>query len=258
MKFRRWETLSKGRTLATDIVNIARKMPTAPLVREYDLEEIARLRAGLRPRISWTVLFMKAYAIVSERNPKLRQIYAPLPFPHIYTHPQNVALVTIMRVVDGEPRLYFARFSRPEEVPLVKLQEEYNEFRKMPIEQLRHFKRQDLLASMPWMVRKLVWGLLTHVWPSKRAANIGTFGLSLSGFKANVGFFHLGPNTTVLGCDPFPRKGKNRVTLTFDHRILDGKPAADALDGLQRAFANEITGELQDLVAEAGQDCPSG
>lgn len=251
MKFRRWQTLSNGRTLVTDIANIASKMPMAPLLRVYDLEDVARLRNRSRPRISWTVLFLKAYGIVSERNPQLRQVYAPLPFPHIYTHPQNVALVTIMRVVDDETRLYFARFHRPEEVSLVKLQQQYDEFRKTPIDQLRHFKRQDLLASMPWIVRKLVWGLLTHVWPSKRAANLGTFGLSLSGFKSNVGFFHLGPNTTVLGCDPFPRKGKNRVTLTFDHRILDGKPAADALDDLQRAFANEITAELKSLAAGA-------
>jgi hypothetical protein len=80
---------------------------------------------------------------------------------------------------------------------------------------------------------------------------MGTFGLSLSGFKDNRGAFHLGPNTTILGCELFPRKGRNRVTLTFDHRILDGKPAADVLDDLQRAFANEIKEELEALIARA-------
>ncbi|MBT8047204.1 MAG: hypothetical protein HKO99_08130 [Xanthomonadales bacterium] len=251
MKFRRWQTLSKGRTLILDITNIAQKMPMAPLLREFDLERIGQLRSQFRPRISWVVLFLKAYGIVSERNSILRQIYAPLPFPHIYTHPQNVALVTISRVVDGEPRLYFARFHRPEERSLEELQKQYEECRRAPIDQLRQFKRQDLLSSMPWFVRKSVWFLLTHLWPSKRAANIGTFGLSLSGFNGNLGTFHLGPNTTILGCELFPRKGRNRVTLTFDHRILDGKPAADALDDLQRAFANEITEELEAMIARA-------
>lgn len=254
MKFRRWQTLSKGRTLILDIVNIARKMPMAPLIREFDLESIGQLRAQFRPRISWMVLFLKAYGIVSERNPILRQVYAPLPFPHIYTHPQNVALVTITRVVDGESRLYFARVHRPEERSLEELQKQYEEFRRAPIDQLRQFKRQDLLSSMPWFVRKAVWFLLTHLWPSKRAANMGTFGLSLSGFKGNRGAFHLGPNTTILGCELFPRKGRNRVILTFDHRILDGKPVADVLDDLQRAFANEITEELESLVARASQN----
>ena len=254
MKFRRWQTLSKGRTLILDIVNIARKMPMAPLIREFDLQGIGQLRAQFRPRISWMVLFLKAYGIVSERNPILRQVYAPLPFPHIYTHPQNVALLTITRMVDGESRLYFARIHRPEERSLEELQKQYEEFRKAPIDQLRQFKRQDLLSSMPWLVRKVVWFLLTHLWPSKRAANMGTFGLSLSGFKGNRGAFHLGPNTTILGCELFPRKGRNRVTLTFDHRILDGKPAADVLDDLQRAFANEIAAELESLIARASQN----
>ena len=254
MKFRRWQTLSKGRTLVLDIVNIAQKMPIAPLMREFDLERIGQLRAQFRPRISWTVLFLKAYGIVSERNPILRQVYTPLPFPHIYTHPKNVALVTITRGVDGESRLYFARFHRPEERSLVQLQEQYEEFRRAPIDQLRQFKRQDLLSSMPWFVRKAVWFLLTHFWPSKRAANIGTYGLSLSGFRGNLGTFHLGPNTTTLGYELFPRKGRNRVILTFDHRILDGKPVSDILTDLQRAFANEIAQELEALVARANQN----
>jgi hypothetical protein len=236
MKFRRWQTLSKGRTLVLDIVNIAQKMPIAPLMREFDLERIGQLR------------------VVSERNPILRQVYTPLPFPHIYTHPKNVALVTITRVVDGESRLYFARFHRPEERSLVQLQEQYEEFRRAPIDQLRQFKRQDLLSSMPWFVRKAVWFLLTHFWPSKRAANIGTYGLSLSGFRGNLGTFHLGPNTTTLGYELFPRKGRNRVILTFDHRILDGKPVSDILTDLQRAFANEIAQELEALVARANQN----
>lgn len=254
MKIGRWQTLSKGRTLVTDILAIAQKMPMAPLLREFDLGGIDRLRAQLRPRISWTVLFLKAYGIVAQRNPVLRQVYSPLPFAHIYTHPQNVALVTITRVVNGETRLYFARFHRPEERSLEELQQQYEEYRKAPIDQLRQFKRQDLLSSLPWFLRKLIWLLLAHLWTSKRAANFGTFGLSISRFKANLGTFHLGPNTTILGCDLFPRDGMNRVTLTFDHRILDGKPAADILDDLQRAFANEITRELEGLVAKAARD----
>ena len=251
MKLGRWQTLSKGRTLVTDVVNIARKMPLAPILREYDLLEIDRLRRKVRPKISWTPLFLKAYSIVSARRPELRQMYVPLPIPHIYNHPENVALVTITRKVDGEDRLYFARFHRPEEFSLIELQQRYEHFRRAPIKEIRQFRHQDAFSSLPWLCRAPIWWLMMSLWSAKRALNMGTFGMSISGLKSNVGVFHLGPATTVLGCDLIPRKGQNRCTLTFDHRILDGRPVAEILDDLHNAMAKEIADELKSLVNDS-------
>jgi hypothetical protein len=253
MFFRRWKKLTPARTLVTDIVTIANRMPLAPLLREFDLPELDQLRRQVRPRLSWTVLMMKAYAIVAKRHPELRQIFMRRPFAHIYEHPQNIAQVTITREVAGETRLFFARFHRPEETSLIKLQQQYEFVRRAPLDEVKQFQHQITFARVPAILRKPLWWLLTDWWGSKRALYMGTFGMSISCFREVLGVLHLGPSTTTVGYDMFPRKGKTRITLTFDHRILDGKPAVDILEALYQTISTEITAEVRRLASKASQ-----
>ena len=43
---------------------------------------------------------------------------------------------------------------------------------------------------------------------------------------------------------------KGRLTLNFDHRVLDGKPASDVLERLQVVLKTQIIPELQMLIPE--------
>jgi hypothetical protein len=76
---------------------------------------------------------------------------------------------------------------------------------------------------------------------------MGTFGMSLSGFNQTFGNCHLGPNTTILGVDPTPRQGIARTLLTFDHRVLDGKPVIDLISQLYRQLLGPIRLEMEAL-----------
>lgn len=252
--FKRCKKLSPGRALVSDIVTIANKMPMAPVIRTLDLSELDELRRQVRPRISWTIVMMKAYANVAIKKPVLRQIFASIPFPYIYEHPNNVCMATITREVDNESVLYFARFNRPENYDLVTLQKKYESFRRTPISEIKQFRHQTRFAKCPYLIRKLLWGLMNKAWPSSRAQHLGTFGMSLSGYGEAHGYFHLGPSTTVLGYELFPKKGQCRISITFDHRLIDGKPVVDVIENLHQELIGSIRDELYNLALSTNPD----
>jgi len=242
--------LTNDRRLVCDIIDIARKIPTAPVHCEIDVTELKQLRRQTSEAISWQVIMMRAFALLSREMPKLRQLYAPWPRPHIYQHPESVCLLTVAREHQGQERLFFARFCQPENLSLIQLQAQFDHYRKAPINEIRQLKHQLRFARMPWLIRKIGWTLLTHVMPGSRARQMGTFGMSLSGFRQVRGSYHLSPCTSTLGYDQLCRKGKAYVTLTFDHRILDGKPAVDVLGRLADVLKNQVTAEFRMIATQ--------
>lgn len=245
--------LSTDRRLVCDVINIANRMPTAPIRCDIDVTEIKHLRRLTGTRISWQVIMMRAFALVSRDVPELRQLYAPLPRPHIYEHHESVCLMTIARKYKGRERLFFARFCQPENYSLIQLQEIFENYRRAPIQNIRQLRHQIRFARMPWLIRKIGWSILTHLWPASRARQMGTFGMSLSSYRDVSGTFHLGPCTATLGYDQLCRKGKAYVTLTFDHRVLDGKPAIDVLNRLALVLKNQVTAEMR-MIADHNPD----
>jgi len=240
--------LSNGRRLVDDVIRMSIKMPMASLSGDYETPMLAELRRKTRPKISWNVLYMKAYAAVCTKNPELRRSYVSFPWGHFYQHDYNVCMLTMAREYEGEERLFFARFNCPDEETLEDLQKQYDHYRTAPIEEIKQFRHQIAFAKFPTMVRRFAWWALFNLWPAKRASHMGTFGMSFSGYKGAYGGKHLGPNTTILGVDPFPRKGKGRVLLTFDHRVIDGTPVCKTLQQLNHILNTAIKVEIAEMI----------
>jgi hypothetical protein len=230
---------------------LAAKAPLAGILSDIDVRPLAEIRRQIRPRLAWNVLLMKAYAQVAARHPELRQLYVGFPWPHIYQHDRNVCMLAVNREIAGEHRLLFARFESPESRPLTVLQQQYDHVREAPVEEIKQFRHQMRFADCPGFVRRIGWWVMTNLWVRKAASHMGTFGMTLSSFKQTFGTGHLGPNTTTLGVDVISRNGISRTLLTFDHRILDGKPAVDILDELGRELRGPILEELRQLVRAA-------
>lgn len=241
--------LSNGRRLVDEVIRTASKMQLGSFSRDFDLRELNRLRKKVRPKISWNVLYMKAYAIVARRNPALRQCYVGFPWPYAYQHKENVCLLTVSREYQGEERLLFARFGRPEKFSLLELEAKYDRFRKRPVEKIKQFRHQIQFAKCPSIVRRMAWWLMLNVFPQKRMSHFGTFGMTLSGYRDSYANGLLGPNTTILGIDVLPKKGIARFMLTFDHQILDGVPVIKIIDELYNTLNTEIAQELRSLLA---------
>ena len=249
--------LSNGRRLVDDVIAMSTKMPLATVGGVYAAPLTAKFRLRTRPKVSWNVLYMKAYASVCEREPAFRQSFVSFPWGHLYQHDYNVCMMTIAREYQGEERLFFARFNRPDHETLEDLQLKYDYFRETPIQEIKQFRHQIMFAKFPRPIRRFGWWALFNIWPKKRASHMGTFGMTLSGYRGAHGSGMLGPNTTTLGVDPVPRKGSGKILLSFDHRVIDGTPACKALQQLNHILNTAIREELADMIRvhpETGRD----
>src|SRR5687767_8181405 len=82
-----WLPMTSDRALVCDISHFAKQVPSFPVERTLNLAEVAVHRAATHPRIAWSVLFLKAYALVSAEHAALRRAYVPWPWPHFVQRP---------------------------------------------------------------------------------------------------------------------------------------------------------------------------
>src|SRR5205823_5145208 len=88
--FGHWLPLSLPRRFLNDLIHFAEQVPSRTMERQMDLASVVVARQSAWPRPAWCSIFLKAYAIVAQRRPQLRRLYRPLPWPHLYEHPENV------------------------------------------------------------------------------------------------------------------------------------------------------------------------
>ncbi|MDP1563463.1 MAG: hypothetical protein Q8M16_18940 [Pirellulaceae bacterium] len=215
-----------------------------------DLSSLDALRKQIKPRLSWNAILMKAYSMVSREVPELRQFYRKFPWPHLYQVEDSVAQLTIGRQDAQETRLYFARFCNPDQMTLHQIQEKIDFFQTAPVSEIKQFRHQDRFAALPRPLRRFLWWMLMEAWPTQRSTYMGTFGMTISCFNQTFAASLLSPNTTSLGVDPTPRNGISRVLLTFDHRVLDGKPAIDIISKLYSSLVGPIRTEMETLAGD--------
>ncbi len=112
-------------------------------------------------RISWPVLFLKAYALVALEGPEFRQVYLSWPWPHLYEHPHNVAMLAVNRADAEGDRLYWGRFSQPKKLTLTELQAKLERYKTGPTDSV--FRTQRRLSRVPMPVRRLGWWLTLNL-----------------------------------------------------------------------------------------------
>jgi len=208
-----------------------------------NLAEASRGRNACVERVSWPVLFIKAYAIVAQKVPELRQTWYRWPWSHLYQHPFSVATLTVQRELNGEPWLFWGQIASPELKSLPKLQRAINEFRDGDVRKV--FRKQLQLAKLPTILRRIVWWWNLNVATATRAKRLGTFFLStLAGRGAEIQL----PPSIHTGCltfGPLDENGMARVTLAYDHRIMDGALVADILQRLEETLSGVLVEELR-------------
>lgn len=237
--------LSPNRSVVLDLVYYSRTVPLFPAERQFALAEVTAARRQTRTRVSWSAVFLKAYGLVAARVPQLRQAYQKFPWPHLYQFPHNVGMVAVSREHQGEDRLCFGRFIKPEEQSLVALQNELDRYQQGPIETT--FSRQVSVSRLPWPIRRLMMFCGLHLSGGRRAKRLGTFGMSALAGQGVINRFHPTFLTTSLSYGPVDDDGHALITLICDHRILDGALAARALVDLERTLQTTILEELRSL-----------
>ncbi len=239
--------LPVGRNVINDLAILGRSVPLYPVDREMHLADVAAAREASPQRVGWTACFMKAYAIVADEIPLLRSWYVPGLVPRLATASQSVASLAINRHEAGEDRLFLARFPAPDIRPLVRIQTSINRHATAPVEDV--YGRQMQLERMPGWLRRTIlrWNMGSAA--PKRPFRVGTFSMSSLAGSGAGNHFHPTICTTSLCHGPLDDRGRCRVTIIADHRVLDGITVARALERLEAVLVREIATELRSVEA---------
>lgn len=238
--------IPRSRRLTIDCLHYHRKVDTCAHDRQFDLTRVAEFRSRQPIRVSWTVLFIKAFGLVASKRPVLRQTYQTWPWPHIYQHMHNVAMVATHRVHQDEPWVFHSRFEQPESHSLLDLQRHLDRYANEPVPRI--FRKQWQLSGLPTIFRRILWWWNLNVSLDQRARRVGTFFLTtLAGKGVEIqdppAYF-----TSNLTYGPLDELNRCRVTMSYDHRLMDGSTVADCLIDLESILNGAIADELESLL----------
>jgi hypothetical protein len=193
---------------------------------------------------------IKAFAIVAGKFPQLRQTYLRGPVPRIYEHPFSVAMLSLAREYQGDKWLFFARMSRPEEEALAGIQRWIDRFATGPVDHV--FRGQLRVVSMPWPLRALFWHSRLYFSGPNRVRRLGTFGLTTLARKG-VSIAHpVAPIPYVLSYGPFDEEQRMRISVTYDHRLVDGSTIADVLNAIDHVLQHQLLDEMRAMPTSSG------
>jgi pyruvate/2-oxoglutarate dehydrogenase complex dihydrolipoamide acyltransferase (E2) component len=186
-------------------------------------------------RVTATAILLKAIGIAQRTHPMSRT--APLPWGRTAILHDIVAGFTVERFVGSHPAVFFGAIDAPDTKPLETIAQELTEYGSEGFEKIEQLDVQHRFNNMPWVFRRfIIW--LGLQFPAVRLRYMGaTFGLSSLG---KFGVRSLIPpcvstSTFGVGCvedRAVVRDGKIEIrpmftlTLNFDHRVIDGAPAA--------------------------------
>lgn len=237
----------RSRRLTCDVLHFHGQVPLCPHHRMCHLGPLDAIRKACPVRVSWPVLFLKAYSLLARETPVFRQTWLSFPWPTIYQHDTSVGMLAIQREYQGEPWLFWGRFSSPEVTPLLELQQQLDRYQQQPVKQV--FKRFLQLSAIPNPLRRFIWWCHMQLSGAIRAKRVGTFFLSTLASRGVQIDCPPSFQTGVLSYGPIDAAGHSRVTLAYDHRLMDGLLVAESLIRIEQLLNGELAEELTTLTS---------
>ena len=244
---RRRFLVPRSRRLTCDVLHFHRQVPLCPHHRMCHLGPVDAIRQAAATRVSWPVLFLKAYALIAKETPVLRQMWMSFPWPTVYQHDTSIGMLAIQREYRGEPWLFWGRFPSPEETPLLELQQQLDRYQQQPVKQV--FQRFLQLSAIPNPLRRFIWWCHLQLSGKTRAKRVGTFFLSTLASRGVEIDCPPSFQTGILSYGPIDAEGHSRVTLAYDHRLMDGLLVADSLLRMEQILNGVLSEELRTLTS---------
>jgi hypothetical protein len=231
-----------------DLVALSRTIPIAALEHRLQLKPLFTLRESMpQPRPSWVSLFLKAFALVAQHRPVLRQAYFNFPWPRLYQHPGNVAAITVEREWRGENAIFFDMLPAPETMGVMELHHYLKRLKTEPVESFPPFRLMINGSRWPLLIRRMIWRYLYTFSGPRRANHIGTFAINGGSRFPIRPVMTTGALGTTLYFGPFDANGGVDACLSFDHRVLDGGEVIRTLEQLESVLNTDIVLEVQAL-----------
>jgi hypothetical protein len=161
-----YSPVSPARRLICDLLHFASKVPTVPVQRSMQLDELAQARdliadhwPGGSPKPRWPALFLKAFALTASEMPALRQALIRWPWERMYEHPHSVVSVAISKPskesAQGEEVL-FGHIHHPETLTLGEIETRLRQFKERPAKEFGVMRRAMRIARLPRFLRRLL------------------------------------------------------------------------------------------------------
>lgn len=239
-----YNSISASRRIIMDLMHEARQVPSIPVQRWVQLGDLETIRQQASPRISWFILFMKAFALVAKEHPQLRRSLIRYPWGRFYDHPFSICSLAIERQYQDEPCLFFAHFRSPETQTLTELQDALTRYKAKPIDSVGYYRRALMIGRLPTPVRRMLWWMSLNFSGLKRAKRMGTFGITSYGVLGAESLHPISPLTCTFNFGPIGKDGTVLIKIIYDHRTLDGSEVARRLRDIETALLTEVRTEL--------------
>lgn len=250
--------LARDRWNLLDLINVVGKgaVPTY-LFSDIDMTWAEALRSSMLAnghRTTVTAILLKAIAVAQRRHPATRN--ALLPFGQVVTFHNIVAGFTVERFVNSQPVVFLGSIVNPDTKSLEQIAFELSEHAERDIALVPQLNIEHRFSSMPWLLRRLIlW--LGLIFPSIRLRYMGaTFGVSSLGKFGLKAIIPPCVCTSTFGVGAVEQRavvkdGKVEIrpmmtlVLNFDHRLIDGAPAARFLGDVRDLLEGELQTYLQ-------------
>jgi len=242
--------LSGPRRLVGDLMKFSMSVPRVTVQRQMNITPLIQARSGMEVRPSWTAIFLKGYALLSQELPELRRAYVKFPRPHLYEYPKSVASVAHEREHEGERAVLLSRIKAPEDRAIPELDRLLGIYRNRPVLQVREFRRALELARLPRVIRRSAMWFSLNI-GRQRANFFGTFQLSVYSALGAESLNPLTPLTTLFNYGQISKEGEVMVRIHYDHRVLDGANVARALVRFEQILNSEVAAELRQMTEDA-------
>lgn len=239
--------LKPSRRFIVDYLHFCKQVPSQPISRICNVENLVALRKKSPQRIGWASIMLKAIATLAESEPELRHSFMKWPWGHLYLHPHQIGYVAVSRNVEEEKLLVFHRIEKPESRSLIEIQESINRAQTQPIEENRLFQFRRKFCRLPWIMRGLVWWFALNLSGSVKTGLTGTVGITSVSLCDATSIHPPTLGNLVITYGPVQSDGSVRITFVYDHRVLDGLTVAEHMQKLEAILNDVISEELRTL-----------
>lgn len=251
--------LARCRWNVLDMINVIGRgsVPTY-MFYEIDMTWAESLREQLKEKgvkVTATAILLKAIGIAQRLHPASRT--AILPWGRTVTFNDIVAGFTVERYVGQQPAVFFGAIASPDSKPLVQVAEELRAYGEEEISAIPQLDIEDRFNNMPWLFRRFILWLGMR-FPKVRLRYMGaTFGLSSLGKFGCRGLIPPCVSTSTFGVGAVEPRAVVRegavvvrpmmtLILNFDHRLIDGAPAARFMQDVQKLLEGDLQSYIED------------
>ncbi|TMR41767.1 2-oxo acid dehydrogenase subunit E2 [Actinomadura geliboluensis] len=222
--------------------------PAAPVYLdiEVDMGGVLRHRETAR-KYSLVAYVLRTAGRVLANHPEANAAISGGPWPRVARYPSVTGKLTLDRTLNGHRVVLAALLPDLDTAGLDRIQDEIDRIRDADPRTAPEFAGARLLHRLPWPAGSLLYRAVTGPL-GRRPAVFGTVAVTSLGHRPVDAFHSYGGTAVTLGVGrvadrPVVRDGAvavapvMRLSLTFDHRVIDGAEAADVLaeikDGLE-------------------------